>query len=173
MPQLKEKKKPLNDSMQEAYSKVSKEMPDVKKISVSPSDSLLSKFLMPRGSDATSNPFTGNVTYNPKMMEPYDQFNREQVMTHELTHTSQAQKRGIPWHKLLTAIFEKDEKVPSGIGKNLNKPYHWKPDELEAFQAERDRARRLKTPNYADPMTGKRNIVLPPSSAVTKKRGLK
>ena len=148
-------------------------MPGVKKISVTPSTSGFGKFLMPRGADATSNPFTGNMTYNPDMMGQRSQFDKEQTMTHELTHTGQTQNN-VPWHKLLTAIFERDEKVPAGVGSNVNNPYFWRSNELEAFQAERNRAARLKTPNYADPITGKRDKVLntgPTTSKLKKLQG--
>jgi len=48
-----------------AIAKVRQEMPDVGPVSVSPSDSILSKWMMPRGSNAVTNPFTGNITYDP------------------------------------------------------------------------------------------------------------
>lgn len=138
-------------------------MPGVKKIAVSPSSSsLLTKLFTPRGANAVSNPFTGNMTYNPHMMGDLSQFDKEQITAHELTHTGQTQN--IPWYKMLTQIFSPDEKVPVGISatSNLNNPYYWRPHELEAYQAERDRATRLKTPNYVDPITGGRDYSLHP-----------
>ena len=76
MPQQNGKQKPqiseqernrlIDESMQRAYAKVSGEMPDVKRVSVSPrQSSFLTNLFMPRGAYAVTNPFTGNITYNP------------------------------------------------------------------------------------------------------------
>lgn len=158
-----DKNKILDESMQRAYSKVSKEMPDVKKISVSPSTSgLLSSIFTPRGANAVSNPFSGNMIYNPNMMGDMNQFDQEQVIAHEMVHTKQMQD--MPWYKKIGEILFNRGDVPEGIPatSNLNNPYYWRPHELEAYQAERDRARRLKTPNYIDPITGGRDYSLHP-----------
>lgn len=157
--------------MQRAYSKVSKEMPNVKKISVSPSNSsLLTKVFTPRGANAVSNPFTGNMTYNPAMINDmgYSQFDKEQILAHEMTHTAQTQD--MPWYKKLGDMWGQQagemvhNTVPQGIRPDsvLNNPYYWRPHELEAYQAERDRATRLKQPNYVDPILGTRDIQLFP-----------
>lgn len=179
MPKKQEKQKPqtqqgknqlLDESMQRAYQKVSKEMPNVKPITVSPSNlSLLTKLFTPRGANAVSNPFTGNMTYNPSMIQDmgYSPFDQEQITAHELTHSGQTQTT--PWYKTLGEIFSRDEKVPQGIrpGSTLNNPYYWRPRELEAYQAERDRATRLKQPDYVDPILGTRNIQLRPEKPKT------
>lgn len=169
--------------MQRAYSKVSKEMPGVKKISVTPSNStMMGRIFTARGANAVSNPFTGNMTYNPDMINGmgYNQFDKEQILAHEMTHTAQTQNT--PWYKTLGEIFSRDEKVPAGIKDTsvLNNPYYWRPRELEAYQAERDRATRLHQPNYVDPIYGTRDIPLPsnynkgvdtgPTSALLKKK---
>lgn len=175
MPEKKEKqqqeRKLLDESMQRAYQKVSKEMPGVKKISVSPSSSsLLTKIFTPRGANAVSNPFSGNMIYNPDTIsnQGYNQFDREQIVAHEMTHTGQMQD--MPWYKKLGEIFSPKPQVPEGIPttSNLNNPYYWQPHELEAFQAERDRARRMKTPNYVDPITGGRDYSLHPKYTPSK-----
>lgn len=157
----------IDESMQRALRKVLAERPDIKPVSVSSSSapsSFLTRMMMPRGSIATTNPFTGNITYNPDMMAGQDP---EQVMVHELTHSKQAQTT--PWYKTAMSLFSPDEKVPSGISPNssLNDPYQWRPRELEAFQAERDRSSSMgmSTP---DPVTGARDIQLPSM----KKRGI-
>ncbi len=76
--------------MQRAYAKVSGEMPDVNPVSVSPSSSsLLTKWFMPHGANAVTNPFTGNVIYNPDMMQGVDDNERQQIIAHELTHNRQ------------------------------------------------------------------------------------
>jgi hypothetical protein len=170
-PKEKDKNKVLDESMQRAYQKVSGEMPNVKPISVSPSNSsLLTKVFTPRGANAVSNPFTGNMTYNPSMINDmgYSQFDKEQILAHEMTHTAQTQD--MPWYKKLGDIFGQQTNelmhntVPKEISENsvLNNPYYWRPHEQEAYQAERDRATRLHTPNYVDPIFGTRDIQLYP-----------
>jgi hypothetical protein len=149
--------------MQRAYSKVSKEMPHVKKISVTPSTSgTLSKIFTPRGANAVSNPWSGNMIYNPDMMGDMGQFDKEQVIAHEMVHTGQMQD--MPWYKKIGEMLFNRGNVPEGIPatSNLNNPYYWRPHELEAYQAERDRATRLKIPNYVDPITGGRDYSLHP-----------
>lgn len=162
MPDNKETNKVLDDSMQRALNKVLAENPGTKRVSISPSsNSLLTKLMMPRGSMATTNPFTGNITYNPEMMQGQSPFDIEQTVAHELTHTRQAQNT--PWWKTAASLFMPDEKVPAGISKDspLNDPYQWRPHEMEAFQTERDRASRMNAQGYSDPVTGSRDLQLP------------
>jgi hypothetical protein len=164
MPNKKEKQEPNNlfdSSMQRAYSKVSKEMPNVKKVNVSPRESsLMTRMFMPRGANAVTNPFTGNISYNPEMMRGMNPDELEQTMAHELTHVGQTQNT--PWWKTAAEIIMPDEKVPPGQAFPKNDPYYWRPREMEAFQAERDRASRLNLPNPVDPVLGTRDIQLRP-----------
>lgn len=151
----------LDDSMQRAYQKVSGEMPDVKKVSVSPRESsIMTRMFMPRGANAVTNPFTGNVSYSSEMMKGMNPEELEQVIAHELTHVRQTQNT--PWWKTAAEIVSPDEKVPAGQTFPKNDPYYWRPREMEAFQAERDRAVKNKTPNYVDPILGTRDIQLRP-----------
>jgi hypothetical protein len=146
--------------MQKAYGKVQGEMPTVKGGTLSASDSsVLPGIFMPRGADAVTNPFSGNITYNPDAMASRSPFDREQILTHELTHAGQTQDT--PWWKTLAGIVSPDERVPQGVqpGSPFNNPYYWRPRELEAYQAERDRARMV--PDVADPISGARDIPLP------------
>lgn len=169
--QEKDKNKVLDESMQRAYQKVAGEMPGVKPITISPSSaSLATKIFTPRGANAVSNPFTGNMTYNPNMINEmgYNDFDKEQIIAHEMTHTAQTQD--MPWYKKLGDIWSQQmgetlhNTVPKEIPQNsvLNNPYYWRPHEQEAYQAERDRAARLHTPNYVDPILGTRDIPLYP-----------
>lgn len=160
----------LDESMQRAYSKVSGEMPDVKHVSVSPrSASPLTSWMMPRGSMAVTNPFTGNITYDPAMFQGQDSNEQEQMLAHELTHVRQTQNT--PWYKIVGGMFQRDAKVPEGVGASspLNSSYQWRPNEMEAFQTERDRADKNKIPNYVDPVLGSRDIMLP---SAPKKSGI-
>lgn len=158
----KDKNKVLDESMQRALAKVQGEMPDVKKISVTPStSSMLPGIFMPRGADAVTNPFSGNVTYNPDMMQGQSPHDMEQILTHEMTHVGQTQNT--PWYSILGDMFKPDVKVPQGItpGSTLDNPYYWRPREMEAYQAERNRASKYKTPDFVDPVLGTRDIMLP------------
>jgi hypothetical protein len=148
--------------MQRALKKVTAENPGTKQVSVTPSNSApLTNLMMPKGAMAVTNPFTGNITYNPEAMQGQSPFDMEQTMTHELTHTRQTQDQ--PWWKTAASLFSFDDKVPQGIpkGSMLDDPYHWRTREMEAFQSERDRAARMKTPFYMDPETGASDIQLP------------
>lgn len=180
MPQQKEKpsqqerNRLLDESMQRAYIKVSKEMPDVKPVTVRPrQSSFLTNLFMPKGAYAVTNPFTGNITYNPDMFEGQTQDDIEQTLAHELTHTRQMQNT--PWYGHLAEVGDQmlqnvksmwggnEDRVPEGISSSspLNNPYYWRPREMEAFQAEKDRAARMKIPYYVDPILGTRDINLP------------
>lgn len=141
-------------------------MPDVKKVKVSPRESsFLTRFMMPRGATAVTNPFTGNITYNPEVMAGYTPDELEQVIAHELTHVRQTQNT--PWWKTAGEIFS----MP------FEEEYYKRPREMEAYQAERDRATRLKLPNMVDPVHGTRDIYLRPelgpSSNVRQKYAVK
>ena len=149
----------LDESMQRALQKVLKEMPDVNPVTVSPSNSsLLSRIMMPRNTFATTNPFTGNISYNPEAMQGQSQQMIENTLAHELTHSRQAQQT--PWYKTALGLFTPDEKPPVGNYSNPE-PYYWRPNEMEAFQAERNRARLQKQPDIPDPVYGSRDIQLP------------
>lgn len=154
--------------MQRALAKVLGEMPDVKPVIATSSDSsMLGRLMMPRGAEATTNPFTGNISYSPTGMQGMQSPELEQTMTHEMTHARQAQNT--PWYKTLFNAYMPDMKVPQGISPNsvMNNPYFWRPNEAEAFQAERDRAMRLGL-SIPDPVTQSRDIILPKD----KKKGI-
>jgi hypothetical protein len=154
--------------MQRALAKVLGEMPDVKSVTASPSDSsMLGKLMMPRATEATTNPFTGNISYSPTGMQGMQSPEIEQTVAHELTHSHQAQNT--PWYRTMLDAYKPDAKVPQGItpGSVLDNPYLWRPNEMEAFQAERNRAMRLGL-NMPDPVTGARDIILPKD----KKKGI-
>jgi len=145
--------------MQRALAKVLGEMPDVKPVTMSPSDSsILSRLFAPKGSMATTNPFTGNITYNPAAMQGQSQDELENTVAHELTHSRQAQNT--PWWKTAANLFKSDVTVPAGINQNspMNNPYVWRPHEMEAFQTERNRA--MTQPYPVEPILGTRDIQL-------------
>jgi hypothetical protein len=145
--------------MQRALAKVLGEMPDVKPVTISPSSSsILSKLFAPKGSMATTNPFTGNISYNPDAFQGQSQDELENTVAHELTHSRQAQNT--PWYKTAVNLFRPDDNVPTGINQNspLNTPYYWRPREMEAFQTERNR--QTYQPYPVDPALGTRDIQL-------------
>ena len=166
-PQSKdERNRLIDESMQRAYTKVSGEMPDVKKVSVSPRGSnLLTGLMMPRQSFAVTNPFTGNITYDPDMMVGQSPTDMENTLAHELTHVRQTQN--MPWYQHMMSIGQNmlgmdRGQTPAGLNQSspLNNEYYWRPSEMEAFQTEKNRTlnQGLDVP---DPMTGSRDIILP------------
>ena len=160
-PNQQEQNKVLDDSMQKALNKVLTEMPDVRRVSVSPStSSLLTRFLMPKSSMAVTNPFTGNITYNPEMFGGQSQNDIENTLAHELTHVRQTQDT--PWYKIVGDMFTPDSNAPQGLSKNspMNNPYYWRPNELEAFQTEKNRTLNKNLPYMSDPILGTRDIPL-------------
>jgi hypothetical protein len=153
--------------MQRAYAKVSGEMPDVKPVTVSPrNSSLLTKYFMPKGAFAVTNPFTGNITYDPNALQGQSQNSMENIMAHEMTHSRQAQET--PWYKTIMNMMTPDEKVPEGItqGGPLDNPYYWRPHEMEAFQNEQDRMIRQHQPYQQSPITGAMDINLPAQQGI-------
>jgi len=157
--------------MQRALKKVLKERPDIRQdVTLTPSDSLggfMTGMMMPRGALAVTNPFTGNITYSRSAMQGQTDRDVEQTVAHELTHTKQAQTT--PWWKTAMSMFQPDEKVPAEVpkGSPMNDPYQWRVPEMEAYQAERDRAQATHYPYYVDPVTGSRDLQLP-----NQKRGI-
>lgn len=174
MPNNQEKRnqnKILDESMQRALTKVQGEMPSVKKINIAPSESnFLTRVFMPRGANAVTNPFSGNIFYNPEQMQDMNPNETENVIAHELTHTDQTQN--IPWWQLVKEVFTPGEQVPKEIGPSspLNNPYYWRPRELEAFQTEKDRILAKRLPWMRDPMTGRVDIPLFPNAQMGPKQ---
>lgn len=149
---MPDKNKTLDESAQRAIAKVRGEMPDVSNVSVNPSSSnMLARFFMPKQSIATTNPFTGNVTYNPDQLTGMSQGEIENTIAHELTHSRQAAAE--PFYKVLMNALNP-----------MRPDYYDRPEELVAFQAEKDRtlAKHLSVP---DPITGNRDIPLPRDKA--------
>src|SRR5262245_11211460 len=158
MPNEQEKNKLIDESMQRAYKKVAGEMPDVKPVSVSPGTGILSKLFLPRSAQAVTNPFTGNITYDPAAMAGIDPNEMENTLAHELTHVRQTQN--MPWYKVLGSMISPVESTPDIASGSMNSPYAWRPSEMEAFQSERDRTLSHHLPNMRDPQTGMGDIQL-------------
>lgn len=155
-PDEKQKNKILDDSMQRVLQRVLGQMPDVNPVTLSAGSP--NPISMPRGAMATTNPFTGNIRYNPEMMQGQSPDEIGNTVAHELTHSRQAQNT--PWWRTAMSLFQPDVKVPQGItpGSTLDNPYVWRPSELEAFQTERNR--QMMQPNPVDPIYGTRDINL-------------
>lgn len=158
----------FDSMMKSGLAKVRGEMPDVADKSVSSSKGSLTGMLMPSNAYAVTNPFSGNITYNPEMMKGMSQDELENTLAHELTHSRQANTEPL-WKKLM-GMFTSDEKVPVDKGP-LNSSYYWRPNEQEAFQTERDRSLKQHQPWTPDPTTSARDIqLLPPRKDVVAKR---
>ncbi len=171
MPKPQEKKPSLDEIMQQSFAKVKGEYPGIKPVSLSPSSkSIFSRWMMPKNALAAANPLTGNIMYDPAMMEGQSPTDIEQTLAHELRHSQQAQSQ--PWWKNLYQQITPGPSVPDYVPRNspLNSPYHWRPAEMDAFQAERDRASKLGL-SVTDPETGAMDIPLP-SMKSRKKMGV-
>lgn len=144
--------------MQRALAKVQGEMPDVKKVSVSPGGGILSKLFLPKSTLAVTNPFTGNITYDPAEMMNISPDEQENTIAHELTHVRQTQNQ--PWYKTLMSMVSPVERAPNIASGSMDSAYAWRPSEMEAFQTERDRTLAHHLPNMRDPQTQMGDIML-------------
>jgi len=134
--------------------KVKQEMPDQAATSVEPSG-FLGKFLS-RGANASTSPWTGNVSFNPEMMDKMSPDEMENTFTHELTHSRQIQEK--PW---MNRFLDVGKSMLPGFLGGGDESYYQRPRELEAFQAEKDRTLSHNIRNMPDPMNARRDIELP------------
>lgn len=146
--------------MQAALTRALSKMPGVQRPLLMPSnDNVIAQMVSPRDAYARTGRYTGHILYNPDTVKGLSDNEKEDIMTHELTHTRQAQQT--PWWKMAYNTFAGNNNPPAGLPASspLNSPYQWNPLEMEAFQAERNR--NMLTPGYSDPQTGARDIPLP------------
>lgn len=161
----------LDQRIQAAYNKVKQEYPDVSGVNVSPSNSLIAQYLSTPNTYATTNPMTGNIYYNPQMMSNMNDDQMQSIMAHELTHSKQVQSN--PWYKnMWNVITGSDPEVPQGMqNTSLGTPYYWKPNEMEAFQAQKDRMIKNRQSPYNNPTTAHGDIYLPMETGPSFMRG--
>lgn len=133
-----------------ATKKVRQEMPDVSNVPIEPAGFF--GRLFGGNASATASPWTGNVSYNPEVMNRLSQDRAENVFAHELTHSRKI--RNTPYLQRLMNVGR--SMIPG-----MEESYYNRPREMEAYQAERDRSTRLGLPNMPDPITGRRDIELP------------
>jgi hypothetical protein len=140
---------------EKSIKKVRAENPDVADVAVKPGN-WFDRMMTAKGVRATASPWTGNVTYFPERMasEGMDENQIENTLTHELTHSRQTRAMNP-----LQRLFAVGRSILGG-----EEEYGQRPRELEAFQAEKDRSRRLGL-RVPSPYTGARDIQLPPMSA--------
>lgn len=106
---------------------------------------------------------SGNVSINPALLGGQSDAELQETMLHELTHAQQAQ--ATPWYQKAYERLAPTARpqVPASMkGTQLDDPYYWKPDEMAAFQAEKDRMVQSRRPNQQSAMTGRKDIYLPP-----------
>lgn len=132
-----------------AIKKIQQENPDVADATFYEAGPIARLFAN-RNARAIANPFTGNVTYFPDRMQQMSDPEAENVFAHELQHARQIRQQ-----PMLRRIFN------TFASPFIDEEYGMRSRELEAFQAERDRSRRLGY-NLPDPYTGARDINLPP-----------
>lgn len=137
---------------EKSIKKIRAENPDVADVDISPAGPI-ARFFAKKNARAIANPFTGNVTYFPERMSAMSEPEAENVFAHELQHTRQTRAMN-PLQRLMS------------LGRSMlgEEEYGMRPRELEAFQVEKDRSRRMGY-NLPDPYTGARDIQLPPMSA--------
>ena len=147
-----------------AIRKVKQENPDVADVSIEPSG-FLSKFLS-SGANASASPWTGNITYNPNMMNRMSPDEAENIFTHELTHSRQI--KNTPYLQRFLNVGK--SLLPGFAGGE--EEYYQRPRELEAFQAEKDRTARMNLRNIPDPMTGRKDIELYKMPDISKRQAM-
>lgn len=130
----------IDDAMKRVFAKIQGEMPDVK------ANPPRSNQNLPMNQAARTDPLTGNVDYNPFVLQTMSPDDREQTLTHEMTHVGQRQE-----HPIMSVL---KSFLPQG-------PYHQRDNEMEAFQAERNRSLSHHL-SVADPESGATDIQLPP-----------
>jgi|SRR5882672_7624015 len=144
-----------------AIKKVKGEQPDQADTSVEPRG--LFGRLLGGNSQATTNPFTGSISYNPEALNKLSPPELENLMVHELTHSRQVQQT--PYLQRLGSVMQ--SMIP-GIG---NEDYYQRPREMEAFQAERNRSMQ-QGQSVPDPASGATDINLPAPSPRRKILGM-
>lgn len=147
--------------------KVKQEMPDQAATSVEPSG-FLGRFLS-RGANASTNPFTGSVSFNPDMMDKMSPDEMENTFTHELTHSRQVQDT-----PFLSRFGNVAKSMLPGFLGGGDEEYYQRPRELEAFQAEKNRTLSHNLRDMPDPMNARRDINLPSESpmAISKRKAM-
>jgi|SRR5215467_3173435 len=143
--------------MQSALTRALNKMPGVQRPILMPSsDNILTRSI-PGDFEARTGRYTGHILYNPDAVAGKSPQEMDDLMTHELTHTRQAQTT--PWWRQLMNTYS--NRPPAGLPANspINNAYSWNPQEMEAFQNERNQ--NVLTPGYSDPQTGARDIPLP------------
>lgn len=147
-----------DDPIAGSIARVRKEMPDVAGVSIEPQGAIMGT--LARGGQAHTSPF-GNVTYNPSALQGLSSDELDNVFTHELTHSRQAQREGLgekamTFWQSIAPRWAGGRDYPTAGGD----PRNFSPAELEGFQAEKDRSL-AKGLNLPDPITGERDIMLP------------
>lgn len=122
----------MADNFSTARAAVQRDMPDVANVPIEPMGWFGSALAGLKGAlsggqvQALTNPFTGSVSYDPAQTDQMAEPEIENMLTHELTHSRQA--KGSSWLQTLVGALKPAE------------PYGQQSDELQAFQAENDRA---------------------------------
>jgi hypothetical protein len=149
MPQGRSNIAPSSSWMEEAIRKVRGENPDVANTSIEPAGMISGPILKGLGASGITNPLTGSIYYDPAAYQGMNPGLRENSLTHEMTHSRQIGNQSY-LDRLMT------------FGKSLlpsSTPYLERPNEMGAFQSERDRSLRLGL-DTPDPVSGARDIQL-------------
>jgi hypothetical protein len=126
----------LPNNVQEAMRLLQAEEPGFDPSIVGPKTALplVGTFQVPPGAQAAATPF-GNIRYDPTQLEGQSAQDVADTLLHEYTHVKQMKPRGVIG-QILQMVTEK------------NLPYGQRPDEIEAWQAERQRRNRMGRTKY-------------------------
>lgn len=125
----------LPANVQEAMKILQAEEPDFDPSIVGPKTGFPGVGMMqvPPGAQAAATPF-GNIRYDPAALEGQQPEDVADTLLHEYTHVKQMQPRGVVG-QILQMVSER-------------LPYGQRPDEIEAWQAERNRRARMGRTKY-------------------------
>lgn len=126
----------LPANVQEAMRILKAEEPDFDPSIVGPKTGfpVVGSFQVPPGAQAAATPF-GNIRYDPAQLDGQDPQDVADTLLHEYTHVKQAQPRGVIG-QILQMVSERAL------------PYGQRPDEIEAWQAEKLRRARMGRTKY-------------------------
>ena len=137
----------IDEAMKRVLAKIQAEMPNVRPTALSSNPKL------PTNVAARTDPLGGSMEYNPFMLQTMSPAERENTVAHEMTHVKQQQET-----PFLRQLY--NQIMPQG-------DYNTRSNEMEAFQAERDRSLRNHF-SLPDPQSGATDIQLP---SMRKKNG--
>lgn len=149
---------PMTPEMEEGINIARREIPGMAPVQ---SYGLLSRLMQPQAMGYTS---PGQTIYlNPRTMQGQSPQEVADTLLHEQTHVEQMKRRGHgPVREFMHEAFG-----------GSREPYHRRPDEIEAFQAERQRRARMNRMQTATPSFTTGEMYVPQDIHLRKEKGIK